>query len=179
MNKKILFATIVLISFYTMNSFGQASTDTTAKPATPVATVLPMPGMSGPLTVNPHPSKFGDVYVLGVVSGLVQFQNNVSQGDKPLQSDLSNGQIFIQKNTGVLQFFVQVGAYSVPDVGIPYVRSGLAPAASYGVVPLGYLKIAPTENFSVEVGKLPAFRCRVYVFIRKHEYSAWFIVGSE
>ena len=164
MNIKIQFANIVLISLYTMNSFGQTGPDTTAKPVTPVATVLPMPGMSGALTINPRPVKFGDVYVLGVVSGLVQFQNNVAQGDKPLQSDLSNGEVFIQKNNGVIQFFVQVGAYSVPDIGVPYVRSGLAPAASYGVVPLGYLKIAPTDNFSVEVGKLPAFLGAEYTF---------------
>ena len=123
-----------------------------------------MPGMAGPLTLNPVPLSLSGIYLSGVVSGLVQFQNNVARGDKPLQADLSNGQLFIQKNNGLIQFFVEVGAYSTPDLGVPYLRSSLSAAAFYGVLPQAYLKIAPTDNFSVLVGKLPAFLGAEYTF---------------
>jgi len=159
-NIKLILINISFIGFYAINGFGQTNTDTTitkSKVPDPVTSPLSMPGMSGPLTVNPRPLKFGDIYISGVASGLVQLQNGVFRGDKPLQSDISNSQVFIQKIDGVVQFFVEVGAYSLPDIGVPYLRSGLAANAFYGVLPQGYIKIAPTNNFSVEVGKLPSF----------------------
>jgi len=157
---KSILTTIALITFCAVQSFGQKTTDTTAK----VSAATTLPGMSGPLTLNPEPLKFGDIYVSGVVSGLVQFQNNVFRGDKPLQADLSNGQIFIQKNSGLIQFFVEVGAYSQPDIGVPYLRSSLSAAAFYGVIPQAYLEIAPTDHLSFLVGKLPAFLGAEYTF---------------
>ena len=157
---KSILTTIALITFCAVQSFGQKTTDTTAK----VSAATTLPGMSGPLTLNPEPLKFGDIYVSGVVSGLVQFQNNVFRGDKPLQADLSNGQIFIQKNSGLIQFFVEVGAYSQPDIGVPYLRSSLSAAAFYGVIPQVYLEIAPTDHLSFLIGKLPAFLGAEYTF---------------
>jgi len=162
MNIRSVLTIIIFISFYTIKGFGQTAIDTTAK-STP-ATILPMPGMAGPLTLNPVPLSLSGIYLSGVVSGLVQFQNNVARGDKPLQADLSNGQLFIQKNSGLIQFFVEVGAYSTPDLGVPYLRSSLSAATFYGVLPQAYLKIAPTDNFSVLVGKLPAFLGAEYTF---------------
>jgi len=147
-----------------MKGFGQKNIDTTAKPATPEPTVLPMPGMSGPLTLNPSPLKVSGIYLSGVVTGLVQFQNNVARGDKPSQADISNGQVFLQKNSGIIQFFIEIGTYSTPDIGIPYLRSSLSPAAFYGILPQGYLKIAPSDNLSLMVGKLPAFMGAEYTF---------------
>jgi hypothetical protein len=158
MHIKSVLITIALISFYAMQGFGQNSNIDTA------TTALSMPGMAGPLSLNPVPLKFGDIYVSGVVSGLVQFQNNVARGDKHLQTDISNGQIFIQKNNGLIQFFLEVGAYSQPDIGVPYLSSGRSAAAFYGVIPQGYLEIAPTDHLSFLVGKLPSFLGAEYTF---------------
>lgn len=163
MNIKSVLIIILFISFYAIKGFGQKPPDTTAKSTAPL-TILPMPGMSGPLTLNPEPLKFGNIYLSGVVSGLVQFQNNVSRGDKPSQADISNGQIFIQKNNGLIQFFVEVGDYSTPDLGVPYLSSSRSAATFYGVIPQAYLKIAPTDNLSFLVGKLPAFLGAEYTF---------------
>jgi hypothetical protein len=160
---KSILTTIAFISFYTVQGFGQKTIDTTAK-VTTAPTTLSIPGMSGPLTLNPEPLKFGDIYLSGVVSGLGQFQNNVSRGDKPLQTDVSNGLIFIQKNSGLIQFFVEVGTYSQPDIGVPYLNSSHSPAAFYGVIPQGYLEIAPSDKLSFLVGKLPAFLGAEYTF---------------
>jgi hypothetical protein len=162
MHIKSILTTIAFISFYAVQSFGQKTIDTTAKATE--ATALPMPGMAGPLTLNPEPLKFGDIYLSGVVSGLAQFQNHAAQSDKPAQTDVSNGQIFIQKNSGILQFFIEAGASSQPDIGVPYINSDHSPADFYGVVPLAYLEIAPSDKLSFLVGKLPAFLGAEYTF---------------
>jgi hypothetical protein len=161
---KSIFVTIVFIGLYTMQGFGQKITDSTAKSTPPITAQLSQPGMTGPLTLNPNPIKFGNIYVSGVVSGLAQFQNHVAPGDKSAQSDVSNWQLFIQKNSGLIQFFAEVGAYSQPDIGVPYLNSAHSPSTFYGVLPLAYLQIAPADNFSVMIGKLPAFMGAEYTF---------------
>ena len=69
-----------------------------------------MPGLTGPLTANQEPLKLlagrlGNIYVSGVVSGLLQEQSSVFTGDKEFQSDVSNAQVFVHKTDGLLQFF--------------------------------------------------------------------------
>ncbi|PTQ99741.1 putative OmpL-like beta-barrel porin-2 [Mucilaginibacter yixingensis] len=141
---------IIITCLFTLKCFAQNTADTTAN-------ALSFPSTTGPLTPNPTPFKFDKIYISGVVSGLAQAQNNVARGDKALQTDISNAQIFIQKNTGLIQFFIEAGAYSQPDLGVPYLRSGLNEAAFYGIIPQGYLEIAPSDNFSFMIGKLAAF----------------------
>ena len=159
-----------------MFASAQPAIDTIKKTIDPPTSPLSTPGMTGPLTINPQPMKFhsgafGDVYVSGVISGVSQWQNNVSPGDRDFQADLSNGQFFVQKVTGLVQFFVQVGAYSLPDIGLPYLRSGNtqntvfgATNLFFGVVPQAFLKIAPSANFSIMAGKLPTLIGAEYTF---------------
>ena len=130
---------------------------------------MPMPGMTGPLKANPKPIGYNTgllatMYITGVVSGIGQWQDNVFPGDRHYQSDVSNGQIFIQKIDGVVQYFLQIGGYSLPDIGVPYFRSGTAVKSFYGMFPQGFLKIAPTKNFSIQAGKLPTLIGAEYTF---------------
>ncbi len=132
-----------------------AAHDVTELPETPSAPVL-YPGMTGPLGFNPNPTKLnagplGDVYVTGVVSGLAQWQDSVFPGDHKTQADLSNGQVFVQKTDGPLQFFVQAGVYSLPDLGLPYLKATTATKTFFGAVPQAFVKLAPTGNFSIAV----------------------------
>lgn len=144
---------------------GKKAVADTAKPAAAPTSPVSMPGMAGPLSINPEPLKiFKDVYVSGVVSGLALVQNNQVTGDKPALTDVSNAQVFIQKPTGIFQFFLQFGGYSLPDLGTPYLRAGLAPNSFYGLFPQGYVKIAPTSSFSIEAGKLPTLIGAEYTF---------------
>ena len=53
--------------------------------------------------------------------GLVQ--NNHVPGDDTKQAALSNGQVFIQKTDGWFQFYLQAGAYNIPDLGVPFVST--------------------------------------------------------
>ena len=174
MKRKILIF-IAFIAIYGINAFGQTKQEsistlvTPKQDAEPATSPVGMPSMCVPLCINPDPVKMesgvlGTIYVSGVASGLVQLQNSIFPGDYGHQSDVSNAQIFIQKTEGLVQFFVQVGAYSLPDLGLPYIPSGLATNAFYGVFPQGYLKLAPTKNFSIQAGKLPTLIGAEYTF---------------
>jgi hypothetical protein len=140
---------------------------------TTIAQADPMsvPAMEGPITANANPTSFdtgyGSVYVTGAVSGLVFSQSNPAHlfaGDNASTVDLSNAQVFLQKTDGWLQFFVQAGAYSLPSLGASYIKATDATKDFFGAVPQAYLKIAPTDSFSFEVGKLPTLEGAEYTF---------------
>jgi hypothetical protein len=149
------------------------------QPAAPTSPLI-APSITGPLAIQLPPTKFemgplGDVYLNGIGSGLFQWQNNVVPnvlpGNRAALWDLSNGQVFLQKTDGLIQFYVQAGAYSVPDLGVPYPTAALAtfgsqsPAGNlWGWFPQGFLKIAPTDSFSIQGGKLPTLIGAEYTF---------------
>jgi len=123
-------------------------------------TAMTTPSMAGPLVANPEPARFdmgslGTWYVTGAVTGLGLWQDNHVPGDRQALSDLSNGQVFVQKTSGELQFFLEVGAYSLPSLGTPYLAAHDAISAFYGVLPTAFIKYAPSDSFNVIAGKLP------------------------
>lgn len=125
--------------------------------------------MTGPLSANANPTSIdagplGKVYVTGAVSGLVLSQDHAAPGDHESLGDLSNGQVFIQKTDGPIQFFVQAGAYSLPSLGASYLKSTDATKATYGAIPQAFLKFAPNANFNVMAGKLPTLIGAEYTF---------------
>jgi hypothetical protein len=89
-----------------------------ATPATtaPAPTPLPSPSMTAPLaTAIPHEvpaGPFGKIEVTGILSGLGWTEGNYAGylGDTPTHYDISNAQVFVQKTTGVFQFYLQGGA---------------------------------------------------------------------
>jgi len=79
--------------------------------------------MSGTLAANVKPLKvdagpLGNVYVTGVASGIAQWENNAFPGDRLDQLDVTNGQVFVQKVDGLVQFFAELGAYSLPTLAV-------------------------------------------------------------
>jgi hypothetical protein len=154
------------------DSSGQAPA---AAPSTPQP--LPNPSMTAPLSTAAPPhtfnaGPFGTVAITGILSGIGLTQSNYTPGfDKPTAWDVSNAQIFLQKTSGWFQFYLQGGAYSLPDLGVPYIRSVEALAAGapsavgdfYGPFPQGYLKLVK-GNFNVEVGALPTLIGAEYTF---------------
>jgi hypothetical protein len=130
---------------------------------------LSTPSMSGPLSANPNPisldaGPLGKIYVGGAVSGLGFWTDNHVPGDQEWRADLSNGQIFLQKTDGWLQFYVQAGAYSLPSLGTSYLNVSDTISDTFGAVPVAYAKLAPTDNFSIEAGKLPTLIGDEYTF---------------
>ena len=172
-------------------SVAQAPTPPPAAPAAPAAPPAPGapapaaptspligPALAGPLAIQLPPPKYtlpliGDVYFDGIGSGLFQWQNNPFPGNRAWQADLSNGQFFVQKTDGVFQFYTQFGAYSIAALGAPYISAAQAtfgfggvPANGdlWGWFPEGFAKIAPTDNFSIQGGKLPTLIGAEYTF---------------
>lgn len=128
---------------------------TTAAPAPPALG----PSFSGPMSANPDTFNFdipsiGKIYVGGVVSGIAQVQSNHVFGDHNWRGDASNAMVIVQKVDGLVQFYLQAGIYSFPSIGTPYVRATTTTDATFGALPIAYLKIAPTANFSIQAGKL-------------------------
>jgi putative OmpL-like beta-barrel porin-2 len=133
------------------------------------AAALNSPSMSGPLSANPNPisldaGPLGSIYIDGAVSGLAFWQDNHVPGDQEWRADLGNGQIFVQKTTGWLQFYVQAGAYSLPSLGTSYLTAGNTIIDTFGAVPVAYAKFAPSDNVSIEAGKLPTLIGDEYTF---------------
>ena len=160
--------------------------DTTTPAATPAAapaaapaapSPAPYPAMSASLAANAPPLTFdlgilgSKVTIGGVLSGYGQAQSNpvfngsTGKTDQKSTIDLSNAQLFINKSDGVIQYFVQVGAYSLPNLSdLPYTGSSKAPAADFGNLPQGFLKIVPNSVFSFEIGALPTLVGDEYTF---------------
>jgi hypothetical protein len=141
-------------------------------PAAPATVTLPVPGMAGALTFSSVPysldtGPLGKWYVDGVLSGIGLVQSNAASTDKTGLADISNGQIFLQKVDGLVQFYAQVGAYSIPDIGTPYSHltdSENALHNFFSAVPQAFLKIVPSDTFSIQAGKLPTLIGAEYTF---------------
>jgi len=117
------------------------------------------PSMTGPLKANPNPlhvdgGPLGPVYISGVISGLGLTQDHPLPGDKHSRVDLSNGQVIVQTTQGPVQFYVQAGGYSIASLGTPYFKATDYVRDTFGYLPVAYLKIVPTSDFSIQVGKL-------------------------
>src|SRR5947207_15017273 len=140
-----------------------------ANAATPAPAALTLPQMAGPLTANPNPMKFeagpvGNVFVTGALTGLAQWQSNPVRADRTAQADLSNAQVCVQKNDGLFQFFVEAGLYSLPSLGTPYLRATKTTRHTFGPVPVAYATLAPSEDWSIQAGKLPSLSGVEYNF---------------
>jgi hypothetical protein len=132
---------------------------------------LPSPAMTGPLTSNPAPysfdAGFGTISAGGSLTGLGYYQSNATHGlpgNGDSGFDLSNGQVWLEKTDGLIQFYVQAGIYSLPSLGAAYIRSSQLTAHTFGAVPIGYIKIVPNGSWSIEAGKLPTLIGAEYTF---------------
>ena len=124
--------------------------------------------MTAPLSTAAPPhtfsaGPFGTVARTGILSGMGLTQSNWIPGDKSTHWDLSNGQVFLQKTTGWFQFYLQAGAYNLPALGFPFVRTVDTVTNLYGPLPLAYVKLVK-GNFNAEIGELPTLIGAEYTF---------------
>lgn len=118
--------------------------------ASPLALPNPLTFCAGPL---------GQLDVQGIASGMAFYQDNPqvplgALAAKRVGADITNGMVIIQKDNGPIQFYLQAGAYSFPTLA-EGITSATNTIADFGALPVGYLKIAPSSNYSVEIGQLP------------------------
>jgi len=140
-----------------------------AAPAAPAGPMpLATPAITGPLSNLPpamfNAGPFGNIAVNGFVSGMGLVQNNHIPGDDTKQAALSNGQVFIQKTDGWFQFFVQAGAYNIPDLGVPFLSTANTISDTWGPVPVAFVKLQAGKNTSFEIGSLPTLIGAEYTF---------------
>jgi hypothetical protein len=166
-------AGIVLSIALTAGAQIPATPPTPAPAAAPVAQAAPTPApapastpaplstfvLTGPLQWLP-PATFdagplGKLSVNGIVTGFAQFQNNYAPGDNYAQATLSNGQIFIQKADGKLQYYIQAGVYTMPTLSVPFVNAQNTVNNFYGPVPVAYLKLPVGKTTQFLIGSLP------------------------
>jgi hypothetical protein len=131
-----------------------------APPPEAAAAPLAMPAMVGPLsTASPATFDvgryFGKLQVTGILSGFGYLQDNHRSSDHLKYTDVSNAQVFVQKTSGLVQFYVQGGAYNIPALGTPFLSTGDTVTDFFGALPQGYIKLAPKGSFSCLAGKLP------------------------
>ena len=144
------------------------ATPAAAAPAAAAAAPAPLssPSMTAPLsTAIPHEfsaGPFGKLEVTGILSGMGWTEGDHVVGDAPTHYDLSNAQIFIQKTSGWWQFYLQGGAYNLPAIGVPFIRT-IDTMNFYGPFATGYLKLVK-GGFNVEVGELPTLIGAEYTF---------------
>ena len=175
MNKLRLVRFVTLVTAATATSLAQTAapvpTQAAAPPAPAGPTAMATPSMGPSLAANGKPTALdagplGTVYLTGVVSGFAQFGNHPVPGDRKQLADLDNGQVVVQTTSGPVQFYAQAGEYSIPDLGVPYLRADTATSSLYGPLPQYYIKLAPPSfgTFSLEVGKLPTLVGAEYTF---------------
>lgn len=160
---------IASICYAQSTTGNQQPADQAAAPATASAPApLPTPAMTGPIQSLP-PAVFdagplGKISATGILSGMGMWQSNHAPGDEPTQAALSNGQVFLQKTDGWLQFYLQAGAYNIPDLGVPFLATDKTLTDFWGPVPVAYLKLAPAKNTSILIGALPTLIGAEYTF---------------
>ena len=115
--------------------------------------------LTGPLTWLPpaifDAGPFGKLSVNGIITGYALGQNNAVTGDDSKQATLSNGEIFIQKADGKVQYYIQAGAYTMPTLSVPFMNAENTMNNFYGPVPVAYLKLQAGKNTQFMIGSLP------------------------
>ena len=144
---------------------GQAAAATPA-PAPPAP--LTTPSVTGPLQWLP-PAMFnagplGNIAANGIVTGSGLWQDNHVSGDNTGQAALSNGQIFIQKADGKYQYFIEVGAYTMPSLGTAFLPADKTVSDFFGPVPVAFLKVPVGKTTSFQIGALPTLMGAEYTF---------------
>ena len=129
-------------------------------PAAPAApTPLSTFVLTGPLQWLPpaefDAGPFGKLSVNGIVTGYAQGQNNPITGDDSKQATLSNGEVFIQKADGKVQYYIQAGVYTMPTLGASFMNAENTVNNFYGPVPVAYLKLLAGKNTQFLIGSLP------------------------
>ena len=148
---------------------GAAAATVEPAAAAPVApTPLSTPAVTGPLQWLP-PAMFdagplGKLAVNGIVTGSGLWQSNHVPGDDTGQAALSNGQVFIQKADGKVQYFIEAGAYTLPALGTSFLAADKTVSDFYGPVPVAFAKVQAGKTTQFMIGALPTLIGAEYTF---------------
>ena len=112
-----------------------------------------------PPSINIQAGPLGQLSVGGILSVNRRAQSNVyaqtGPAGKNFSADVTDGFISIAKTSGLLQFYLEAGAYNFYGVGQPPVPTSTS-TNYFGPLPLAYLQITPSHSFNIQIGKLHA-----------------------
>jgi hypothetical protein len=116
----------------------------------------PAAAMNGPNAIEIDGGPLGPLQLSGGVDGFGYAQSDTDAGDKTDGIALGNALVQLQKNSGLLQFTVEVGAYTTQVLGYAPLDAGPGSPNYAPESPLyaGYVTIAPTANLSFSAGQL-------------------------
>jgi hypothetical protein len=107
--------------------------------------------------VNFSIAQMENIQFHAVATGIGMAQTNQAAGDFNSLVDISNVQLILQKNSGLVQFYIQGGYYSTPSLGTTYQRASQQTMDSFGLVPLANISFAPTSQWLLTAGKINSF----------------------
>ncbi len=112
--------------------------------------------MSGPSSIQIDGGPIGPLQISGGFDGYGYALNNTLTGNKNAGIQLGNALIELQKSSGIVQFTVEVGAYSYNVLGYPPGTSTAGGQNYFSESPLyaGYITIAPNSHVSFSAGQL-------------------------
>ena len=112
--------------------------------------------MNGPESIKIDGGPVGSLQFSGGFDGYGYAMNNTATENKSSGVQLGNALIELQKPVGLLQFTVEIGAYSAYVMGYAPGSSTAAGQNYFLESPLyaGYVTLAPSSHFSVSAGQL-------------------------
>ena len=107
--------------------------------------------------INFNIAQIENIQFQALATGIGMAQNNPTSGDFNSLVDISNAQLIVQKSSGLVQFYIQGGYYSIPSLGTTYQRASLQTKDSFGLVPLANISFALTNQWLLTAGKINSF----------------------
>ncbi len=101
-----------------------------------------------------HDDTLGDWRAFVAATGLAAAQSNTSNASPKDFGDVSNAQVMIQKTSGWLQLFAMGGAYSQPALAGNYTRAYTQTDGTWGFFPVGWISLAPSDEWRLDIGKI-------------------------
>jgi hypothetical protein len=114
--------------------------------------------MNGPNAMQIDGGPLGLLQLSGGADGFGYALSDADAGDKSDGVALGNALVELQKNSGLVQFTVEVGAYTTQVLGYAPIDGGPEAPNYFPTSPLyaAYATIAPTAHVSVSAGQLAA-----------------------
>ena len=98
--------------------------------------------------------RVGDWQAYVALTGLAADQSNTSNQSPKAFGDVSNAQFIVQKTNGFFQLFAMGGAFSQPALATNYTRAYTQTDGTYGFMPVGWITLAPSNAWQLNVGKI-------------------------
>ncbi len=96
----------------------------------------------------------GDWQAYVALTGLATDQSNTSNQSPKAFGDVSNAQFIVQKANGFFQLFAMGGAFSQPALAGNYTRAYTQTDGTYGWLPVGWITLAPSNEWELNIGKI-------------------------